>query len=683
MSSAPEKQTQKPERPKSPERFNLKLLLIWLGIISVIGLLLAVSPAPRSQIQQKKIGQVMRDIEAGKVKNLSITPDPTSGSDKMYVLRGELVTENTGTEPKDPKDAKAPEPIKFESAGILTESSIEKIQQKIPDTVTYPKANTNLEIILLQLLPTLIIGGLVVFFIYRLLKNANKGAMSFAKSRAKLLGKDKERATFKDVAGCDEAKEDIQEIVEFLREPKKFQKIGARIPKGVLLVGPPGTGKTLLARAVAGEADVPFFSISGSDFVEMFVGVGAARVRDMFEQARKSAPSIIFIDEIDAVGRQRGAGLGGGHDEREQTLNSMLVEMDGIEGHEGLIVIAATNRADVLDAALLRPGRFDRHVYVELPDINGREEILQVHAKKVKLAAGVDLKHIARITTGCSGADLANLLNESALLAARHNKKEIETVDIEQANDKISFGAERRKLMDDEDRRNTAYHEAGHAIVQLLVEDAQMKLHKVTIIPRGRALGMAMLKPSKDIIGHTKKQLLNRICMAMAGRIGEEVVTGDFSNGASSDIKQATSIARHMVCDWGMSSLGPVSLNDTSEQPFYGRDMGRSGNSHSDDTARAIDSEIHRIIDEQYKRAAELLGSHADALRKVAEALLQYETLDALHVSEVIQFGEIRTSVDYRPLTRRQRDEEKLTETVAESVNAPAEFGGAPEPTPA
>ena len=522
--------------------------------------------------------------------------------------------------------------------------------------------------------PMLLLIGVWVFFMRQMQGGGKGGAFSFGKSRARMLDQEQNTVTFADVAGCDEAKEEVKEIVDYLRDPSRYQTLGGRIPRGILLAGSPGTGKTLLAKAIAGEAKVPFFSISGSDFVEMFVGVGAARVRDMFEQARKSAPSILFIDEIDAVGRQRGAGHGGGHDEREQTLNSLLVEMDGIEGHEGIIVVAATNRADVLDAALLRPGRFDRHVYVDLPDIHGREEILQVHAKKVKLAAAVDLKHVARITTGCSGAQLANLLNEAALLAARQNKKEIETVDIEQANDKISFGAERRRLMDDEDRKSTAFHEAGHAIVQALLDDAHLKLHKVTIIPRGRALGMAMMKPTKDIISRSKTQYLNYICMCMAGRIGEEIATGDFSSGAVSDIKQATNVARHMVCDWGMSStLGPVSLNDAPEMPFYGRDIGRL-TTYSEETARRVDAEIHRIIDEQYRRAGELIASHADAHRKVAEALLEYETLDALHVHELLEFGEIRTPVEYRPLTKRQRDETAVAEAPAD---APA-FGAAP-----
>ena len=686
MSREPDK-SPKPAPAGPPDRFNVKLLLIWIGIIAIIGGLLRFAPRQLERTQHLEIGQVLQAVDADRIGSLEITPDPVAG-DKMYSLRGtlksasektpEAVTTDPAEKAGTDKTAVAKKTeIPFEASGLLTEEAINKIQKKLPDSST-KKAQTHIELLLINVLPMLIIGGLIAFFIYRMMKSANRNAMSFAKSRAKPLGKDKERSTFKDVAGCDEAKEDVQEIVEYLRDPKKFQKIGGRIPKGVLLVGPPGTGKTLLARATAGEADVPFFSISGSDFVEMFVGVGAARVRDMFEQARKSAPSILFIDEIDAVGRQRGAGLGGGHDEREQTLNSLLVEMDGIEGSEGTIVIAATNRADVLDAALLRPGRFDRHVYVDLPDIHGREEILRVHAKKVKLAPTVDLKNIARITTGCSGAQLANLLNEAALLAARHNKKEIDTVDIEQANDKISFGAERRKLMDEEDRRTTAYHEAGHAVVQAVIEDSQIKLHKVTIIPRGRALGMAMFKPGKDILGQTTQQLLNRVCTAMAGRIGEEVVTGQFSNGAASDIKQATAIARHMVCDWGMSSLGPVALGESQEHIFLAREISRS-QGYSEETARRIDAEISRIIAEQYTRATEIIRKHADAHRKVAEALLQYETLDAVHVHELIAFGELRTPVDYRPLTKRERTEEELAATVSEkSVPPVPPFGTDP-----
>ncbi|MCB1123213.1 MAG: ATP-dependent zinc metalloprotease FtsH, partial [Verrucomicrobiae bacterium] len=451
------------------------------------------------------------------------------------------------------------------------------------------------------------------------------------------------------------------EVVDFLRDPKKFQRIGGQIPKGILMVGPPGTGKTLLARAVAGEADVPFFTISGSDFVEMFVGVGASRVRDMFEQARKHAPCIVFVDEIDAVGRQRGAGLGGGNDEREQTLNSLLVEMDGFDGHEGVVIIAATNRPDVLDSALLRPGRFDRQVMIDLPDLNGREEILKVHAKKVKLGADVDLRAIARSTPGFSGADLANLLNEGALIAARYDKKEVDRHDMDEARDKISFGRERRKLMDEEDRRMTAFHEAGHALVQAVIAEKNIELHKVTIIPRGRALGLTMFTPTKDILGQSKKELLNRICTAMGGRLGEEIETGDFSNGAAQDIKQATKIARHMVCDWGMSELGPVAFGENSEHMFLAKEITRSQN-YSEETAKKIDEAIRKIIEEQYERAKEIIEEHREALRIVAEALLQYETIEGKHVQEVIEHGKIISPIESNDLIRKGKDQRKAEE---------------------
>jgi cell division protease FtsH len=495
-----------------------------------------------------------------------------------------------------------------------------------------------------QVIPFIIIIGLLYFLFVRQLRQAGRGALSFGKSRAKLLTRDRDRLTFADVAGCDEAKEEVSEVVEFLRDPKKFTKMGGRIPKGILMVGPPGTGKTLLAKAVAGEADVPFFSISGSDFVEMFVGVGASRVRDMFEQGRKSAPCLIFIDEIDAVGRQRGAGLGGGNDEREQTLNSLLVEMDGFDTTEGVIIIAATNRPDVLDSALLRPGRFDRQIYVDLPDLVGREQILRVHAKKVSLAENVDLQVIARGTPGLSGAELANLLNEAALLAARRGKKKIEMIDVDDAREKVQFGRERRRLMDDEEKKLTAYHEAGHALVQAVLDDGHMPVHKVTIIPRGRSLGSTMFIPKKDILTHAKKRMLSQIAMGLGGRIAEELVLGDVSSGAAGDIKQVTKIARHMVCDWGMSPLGPVAYGESHDTVFLGRDITRNENV-SEETARKIDAEIHRIIEEQYQRATDILAQHRDALDKVAEALLEFETIDGQHVMEILQFGELRTPV--------------------------------------
>jgi cell division protease FtsH len=667
MSSPPPNNSSKPPGQSGPpERINARLLFIWLGVIALIAVLLSMGDGHRQANNEMRASQVLEYAREGKIHSILIEQLPEGGS-RYYKLSGKLKGQT-----REEGQLREVEGKKFTAAGTLTEDDFKTIRSNVtPSRIEEKPASTTLNLFLINALPTILIGGIIVFFAIQFLKNANRSALSFAKSRAKQLSRDKEKATFKDVAGCDEAKEDVQEIVEFLRDPKKFQKIGGRIPKGILLVGPPGTGKTLLARAVAGEAEVPFFTISGSDFVEMFVGVGAARVRDMFEQARKNAPCIVFIDEIDAVGRQRGAGLGGGHDEREQTLNSLLVEMDGFEGHEGVIIIAATNRPDVLDSALLRPGRFDRQIYVDLPDIHGREEILQVHAKKIKLSAYVDMSRVARSTPGFSGADLANLLNEAALLAARKNKKEVETAEIEEARDKISFGRERRRLMDDEDRRTTAYHEAGHAIVRTLIDDGHLPLHKVTIIPRGRALGMAMFLPKKDILGQSRKQLLNNICTAMAGRIGEEVVTGDFSNGASSDIKQATTLARHMVCDWGMSELGPVALGENQEHIFLGREITRTQN-YSDETARRIDAAIHDIISAQYKRAQELIRAHAAAHKAVAEALLEYETLDAVHVHEILEHGEIRTPVEYRPLTRRERAEEIAAAAPLASVSPAA-----------
>ena len=488
---------------------------------------------------------------------------------------------------------------------------------------------------------------------------------------------------FADVAGCDEAKEEVSEVVEFLKDPKKFTKMGGKIPKGILMVGPPGTGKTLLATAVAGEADVPFFSISGSDFVEMFVGVGASRVRDMFEQGRKSAPCLIFIDEIDAVGRQRGAGVGGGNDEREQTLNSLLVEMDGFDTTEGVIIIAATNRPDVLDSALLRPGRFDRQIMVDLPDIIGREQILRVHARKINLAESVDLSVIARGTPGLSGADLANLLNEAALLAARRNKKRVEMIDVDDAREKVQFGRERRRLMDDEEKKLTAYHEAGHALVQAVLDDGHMPVHKVTIIPRGHSLGSTMFIPKKDILTHAMKRMLNQIAMGLSGRIAEELVMGDVSSGAGGDIKQVTKIARHMVCDWGMSSLGMISYGDNSDTVFLGREITRN-HAYSEETARKIDAEISRIVDTQYARAKDIILGKREALDKIAAALLEYETIEGKHILEILNFGEIRSPIIVEKPTKPDEKalEKKAAGKPAAAPTLPAS-GAEPAPTPA
>ena len=499
--------------------------------------------------------------------------------------------------------------------------------------------NTLLLNVLLTILPILLVALLIWFFFIRQIKMAGKGALSFGKSKARLLNKEKNRTTFKDVAGVEEAKEEVSELVEFLKDPKKFKKLGGRIPKGILMIGAPGTGKTLLAKAIAGEADAAFFSISGSDFVEMFVGVGASRVRDMFEQARKNTPCLVFIDEIDAVGRSRGHGLGGGNDEREQTLNALLVEMDGFDTQEGIIIIAATNRPDVLDPALLRPGRFDRQITVNLPDVRGREAILKVHAKNVKLDPTADLAVIARGTPGYSGAELANLLNEAALLAARTNKKAVSMPELEEARDKVRWGRERRSLaMTDEEKKFTAWHEAGHALVSVLLQHTH-PLHKVTIIPRGQALGSTMSLPKQDVLNRRRKEMLDTIAMTMAGRIAEEIVSGDISTGASGDIQQATQMARAMVCFFGMSDkLGMVQYGDNNEYVFLGREMMRSKD-YSERIAQEIDAEVKRIIDECFQTAKSIIDNNRDKLEILANTLLEIETLDGAQVEEIVRTG--------------------------------------------
>ena len=484
---------------------------------------------------------------------------------------------------------------------------------------------------------------LIVFFwifMMRQLQAGGNRALSFGKSRARLLTSQQKKVTFKDVAGVDEAKEELQEIIEFLREPQKFQKLGGRIPKGVLLIGPPGTGKTLLARAVAGEANVPFFSISGSDFVEMFVGVGASRVRDLFEQGKKSAPCIVFIDEIDAVGRHRGAGLGGGHDEREQTLNQLLVEMDGFDSNEGVILMAATNRPDVLDPALLRPGRFDRRVVVSRPDVRGRQGILQVHTAKVPLANDVDLMVLARGTPGFSGADLANLGNEAALFAARQNRKVVTMADFEVAKDKVMMGAERRSMiLRDEEKKNTAYHEAGHAVVAALLEQAD-PLHKVTIIPRGQALGLTMQLPLDDKHTYTRAYLCDQLAILMGGRIAEELFMDHMTTGAGNDIERATALARQMVCEWGMSKMGPLTFGKRDEEVFLGREIAQQRN-YSEATAKEIDAQVGAIVTESYDRARKLIEDNSDGLTRIAEALLEREVLDGSEVTALLEGREL------------------------------------------
>ncbi len=495
--------------------------------------------------------------------------------------------------------------------------------------------------LLVAAFPILIIIALFVFFMRQMQGGGGgKGPMSFGKSKARLMSEDQIKTTFADVAGVDEAKEDVKELVDFLRDPSKFQRLGGSIPKGVLMVGQPGTGKTLLAKAIAGEAKVPFFSISGSDFVEMFVGVGASRVRDMFEQAKKQSPCIIFIDEIDAVGRHRGAGMGGGHDEREQTLNQLLVEMDGFEGNEGVIVIAATNRPDVLDPALLRPGRFDRQVVVGLPDIIGREQILKVHMKKVPLDEGVEPALIARGTPGFSGADLANLVNEAALFAARRNMRLVSMEEFELAKDKIMMGAERKSMvMSEKEKLNTAFHEAGHAIVGRLMPEHD-PVYKVSIIPRGRALGVTMFLPEEDRYSHSKRFLISSICSLFGGRIAEELTLGfdGVTTGASNDIERATSLARNMVTRWGLSEkLGPLQYDTDSEEPFLGRSAGQAQTVYSPETAQRIDEEVRNIIDTCYEKATEILVANRDKLDAMAEALMKYETIDRHQIDDIME----------------------------------------------
>ncbi len=529
---------------------------------------------------------------------------------------------------------------------------------------------------LLTLIPIAFVGFMLFLFMRQLQAGGGK-AMSFGKAKARMLSESQNRVTFADVAGIEEAKDDLEEIIAFLKDPKKFQRLGGRIPKGVLLVGSPGTGKTLLARAIAGEAGVPFFSISGSDFVEMFVGVGASRVRDLFEQGKKHAPCIIFIDEIDAVGRHRGAGLGGGHDEREQTLNQLLVEMDGFESNEGVIIIAATNRPDVLDPAILRPGRFDRRITVPRPDIRGREAILRVHTRKVPLAPDVDLETIARGTPGFTGADLENLINEGALLAARQDKEAVAMLDFELAKDKVLMGAERRSMvLTEEDKWNTAVHEAGHAVVMIANQDHD-PVHKVTIIPRGRALGMTMHLPKGDVLNRTKQQFEAQIASALGGRVAEEIFFGKLSTGASNDIRQLTSIARAMVCEYGMSdALGPLAYGSEEGSVFLGKDYNSRQQDYSEQTAREIDQEVRRIIQVQYDSVRQLLADKKDRVEAIAKALMELETLDATELKAIFDGQEIPRKERYAVAsTYAEKDKKEKDKRRVASI-----FGGTPKP---
>ncbi len=588
-----------------------KNLSLWLVISLMMILLFNLFNKPKPAQERLNFSEFVTAVENGKVKSVVIQGNDVLGK---YTDGKEFRTYK-------PSDA------------MLSETLLEK---KIEVSARPEEEKFSWFSLFISWFPLILLVGVWIFFMRQMQSGGGK-AMSFGKSRAKLLTEAQGKVTFEDVAGIEEAKEELEEIIQFLKDPKKFTKLGGRIPKGVLLMGPPGTGKTLLARAIAGEAGVPFFSISGSDFVEMFVGVGASRVRDLFVQGKKNAPCIIFIDEIDAVGRHRGAGLGGGHDEREQTLNQLLVEMDGFESNEGVILIAATNRPDVLDPALLRPGRFDRQVVVPRPDVKGREMILKVHAKKVPLAADVDLELMARGTPGFSGADLSNVVNEAALLAARRNKTEVSMADFDDAKDKVLMGVERRSMViSDEEKKNTAYHEAGHTLVAKLLPGTD-PVHKVSIIPRGRALGVTMQLPIEDKHSYTKESLLDRIAVLMGGRAAEEIIFSTMTTGAGNDIERATEIARKMVCEWGMSDkMGPVSFGKKDEQIFLGREMATHKN-YSEATAVEIDTEIRRIVDNNYARVKQLLTDNIDALHKISLALIEKENLSGTEVDEILK----------------------------------------------
>ena len=622
--------------PKKPGGggFNIPTFtwVAWIAIIGCIAAWMLLHSRLTPQAGPISEADFLKKFQSNQIASAVISDNPQSS--RFVQITGKYYQTD-----KDGKIASPQKEVPFIVENAMLPKDIED-QLAYSDKITGNVPNPMYSALGYNLLFFLGIALLFWFFFIRQIKLAGKGALSFGKSKARMLAKERNKITFKDVAGVDEAIEEVSELVEFLKDPKKFQRLGGRIPKGVLMIGPPGTGKTLLAKAIAGEADASFFSISGSDFVEMFVGVGASRVRDMFEQARRNTPCLVFIDEIDAVGRSRGHGLGGGNDEREQTLNALLVEMDGFDTQEGIIIIAATNRHDVLDPALMRPGRFDRQVVVNLPDVRGREGILKVHAKNVKLEPGVDMSIIARGTPGYSGAELANLLNEAALLAARLNKKAVGIKELEEARDKVRWGRERRSMaMSNEEKQATAWHEAGHALVNVLLQHTH-PLHKVTIIPRGRALGVTMSLPKEDMLNMRKKQAIDTIIMTMAGRIAEEYVTDDISSGAAMDIQQATQLARAMVMHWGMSDrLGNVLYGDGPEYVFLGRDMMSRSKDYSEQTALEIDAEVKRIIDEANHTAKELITTHRDKLEIIASALLEYETLDGAQVTEIMQTG--------------------------------------------
>jgi cell division protease FtsH len=645
-----EKPSARPRRrPPDPPPTVRRGLLAWLLMLSLALL----------------VAQLYRE-RAEPVTNLQYNPDFRNAVTNGQIRGCEIIEEMTGNTyvlgTIHPKTAEAgKKPAKFRTFVRRNDEELQKFLVSNNVAVSYPEPpNPYLLQIVTSVLPVVLIIGLLYFLFVRQIRSAGAGALNFGKSRARQLAQDRRKFTFADVAGIDEAKEEVQEIIDFLKDPKKFQQLGGRIPKGVLLMGPPGTGKTLLAKAIAGEADVPFFSISGSDFVEMFVGVGASRVRDMFEQGKKNAPCLIFIDEIDAVGRSRFSGIGGGHDEREQTLNALLVEMDGFDTQEGIIIIAATNRPDVLDQALLRPGRFDRQIIIDLPTLDGREAILKMHAKKIKLGPTVDMRRLARGTPGFSGADLENLLNEAALLAARRGKSEVGSPDLDEARDKVKWGRERRsRVLDEKEKRITAYHEAGHALVALKVEGSE-PIHKITIIPRGVAyLGATMQLPEKDRYMEGRAKLLGTLATLMGGRVAEKQVFGDITWGARSDLREGTRLARLMVCDWGMSdAMGPQTFGDHEELLFLGREIARHRD-YSEQTAQRIDAEVSVLLRQAYAQAEGIVTKFRDRLDFLANMLLERETLDGRDVEELVAHGRILTESERAAEDERKKPAEK------------------------
>ena len=623
-----------------------KNVFLWIVIIVAVVVLWNFLNTVRSgNVDEVNYSEFTSMVKDDRIRSYPTSPVTLSGNE----VEGQYLDSSTDTERK--------------FRVIIPKGSEETIANTLNEKDIIVKVNDDdqnsfVYMLLTSWFPIILFVGFWIFLMRQMQSGGNK-ALSFGKSRAKLSTNHQKKVTFKDVAGVEEAKEELQEIIEFLKEPQKFQKLGGRIPKGVLLMGPPGTGKTLLARAIAGEASVPFFSISGSDFVEMFVGVGASRVRDLFEQGKKNAPCIIFIDEIDAVGRHRGAGLGGGHDEREQTLNQLLVEMDGFESNEGVILIAATNRPDVLDPALMRPGRFDREVVVTLPDIKGREGIIKVHTRRIPFAKDVDISILARGTPGMSGAQLANLVNEAALNAARFDRKSVAMADFEEAKDKVLMGKERKSMiMSDEEKRNTAYHEAGHALAAYLLPDAD-PLHKVTIIPRGRALGVTMQLPEEDKYSYTREYMEASLTILLAGRVAEELVLGSCTTGASNDLERVTDRARKMVCEWGMSEeMGPLTFGKKAEQIFLGREIAQHQD-YSEHTAMQIDKEVKKVVLAAYAEATKLLEENRDDLILVAEALLEYETLDANEVKAVLKGEKIHRELEVEPPDAPEPEQEE------------------------